>query len=171
MSTVYLIGINHSYQIAHKDYGDKPEKLRQLLMQLVEVHAPASIAEEYNGEAKVRFGAATTIAESVAKKHKLNHYLCEPNRSRRKLLGILGDNGVIQKFYSGSYLLPNEDKWPAALHQKRREDFAKREKHWLKVIKRALGKDIIFICGSDHVHGFTRKLDDLGHSVVVTNIK
>lgn len=170
MSKVYLIGVNHSYQIALKDYGDKPDKLKQLLVQLVKDNTPASIAEEYNGDAKARFGAAATVAELVAKSFKLKHFLCEPNKSRRKLLGILGDNGVIQKFYSGSYVIPDEKKWPAALHRKRNEDFERREKHWLKVIKRALGKDMIFICGSNHVHGFSKRLDALGHHVETVSI-
>ena len=159
MGTVYVVGVNHAFQVVRAGEEDKARKLRKFLTKKARKLKVSAIAEEFLEEAKE--DNAFTVAEEVA--HKLGVYpcLCEPNEEERVKLGIKGDNQVLTDYYGKFW--PAEYKYDDEVQRLRMEDFAKREEYWFGKIEAFLAKDIIFICGNKHAERFVKLIKDKGH--------
>lgn len=91
------------------------------------------VGEEWFQDLLKENGVKTTVTQDVATKHKIDHRFCDPNRDERR-----------------------DIKWFS------KKDDDKREKFWLEKIKDKTDKNIIFVCGADHLISFSTLLSNYG---------
>ena len=148
--TIYIVGTNHELQHtarpkrgASKKVQMRRRDLQVYLRELVARNDLTLIAEEFSQQI-LDIKGAESIAKAVADQLGIEHLFCDPGVDDRVKIG-LPTHGT-------------EDCVPA---EKERFDRI-RENYWLNCLADVLDRDILFVCGSDHVHKFCELLSNKG---------
>lgn len=159
MPKLVLIGTSHKYQTCGDD-NEAIEQFRELLITLCSEYCSAGIAEEMNQVALAERGATETIACVVAAELKLEHQLSDPLPELRQQLGIRGENVIrLEGFFS--------DWTPEQIESEIRRSHELRERYWLSQLRILDSWPLVFVCGANHVEGFTNLLCSHGFEVIV----
>ena len=143
---IYIVGTNHELQhtgppfrVPAETANKAREDLKAYLRELATEIRPAIIAEEFCQDV-LNIKNANSNVKAVADELGIEHRFCDPGFQERRRLG-LPPHGT-------------EDCDPS---DRRRFD-AIREAYWLKRLSDVLAQTVLFVCGADHVAGFSRLL-------------
>lgn len=161
--TIYLIPTRHEYQWN----AELPEtnELSAKLIELVHKFSIDFIGEEFSTDA-LNLSGHLSVAQNVAEKFNINHEFCDPDEITRKKIGYPIQSDLRTRFGIRS----SHEGTVESVARKKYEKlfFYIRENYWLDQINKAGTKNIIFICGREHVENFTTKLLESGYSVLIT---
>ena len=137
---VYLIGGRHDIQFdpgphPSKIVRDKRASFKAHVLKVIETLGISILAEEFSDEAKELWGVSESTLEQLANAKGIEHRFCDPTPVQRE------ENGIEQS------------------------DSDKREQFWLSRIQDCKSRNILFVCGSDHVEAFGKKLIAAGFDV------
>jgi len=147
---IYLVGTDHELQ--HTGIPKRAEKetvilardrFGSFLKKSISELKITLIAEEFSNEVLTFLKAESTL-RPVAEEIGIEHRFCDPNIVDRDRIG-----------------LPPPFTQTSDEEQKRKDDEL-RENHWIDAIEDRLDSSIIFICGADHIVGFTDLLNSKG---------
>ncbi len=139
---VYVIGVNHAVQFdpaphVAKIVRDKRAsfKAHVLEVKVIPKFGISILAEEFSDQAKMKWGVTESVLEQLAKANVIEHRFCDP--------------------------------CPAEKEQNRIEqsDSDKREQFWLSRIRDCKNRNVLFVCGDDHVEPFGKKLIAAGFDI------
>lgn len=91
---MYLVGVNHLVQHDSAQHNlsriarQKRAWFQADILGIIEIFDIAILAEEFNGEDKVKWGVSETKLERIAKDKKIEHRFCEATSLEKKKLGI-----------------------------------------------------------------------------------
>jgi hypothetical protein len=157
---LYIHGINHNTQ--HRGVGvdsagaDRFEALVDWVCQQNQIEL---IAEEFSLEACELSGVSASICAEYAVRNGLQHLYCDPTLEERIQLGIPSQKELVTqvkaelgvKIIVGSEHNAYYDRVAAKYHPIR-------EGFWLDKLSPYAERNILFICGSDHVESFSALL-------------
>src|SRR6266700_329129 len=135
---VYLIGVNHLVQYdapSVKIVREERVAFRTHVLETIQKFNISLLAEEFSEEAKMKWGVRESILEKLGKDKGIEHRFCEPTPIERK------ENGIEQS------------------------DGDKREQFWLSRIEDCKNRNVLFVCGNEHVESFRKKLITVGFVV------
>jgi len=148
-SMVYLLGISHKFQWKKdlpnarefKDYLKKKSKSLKIDL----------IAEEFSEEGLKKNKIKNTIPQEVAEDLNITHKFCEPNKEDLEKIGWISYGKIKKRLGFDDPILAGspEDK---AIIKEQRKFYYIRETYWLKQLEQYKNKNILFICGKDHIH-------------------
>ena len=124
------------HQVQHAKHTQISMVFSIYLSKKVEEHNIQFIGEEWFSDLLVINGVKTTVPQDVAKEYNIEHLFCDPDVNERKAIGWLS-----------------------------KKDDHLREMFWLDKIKIKTDKNIIFICGADHLESFSSLLNESGYGV------
>jgi hypothetical protein len=145
---LYLIGVNHIQQHESTRHNlsklvrDKRAVFNAHVLEVIEKLDIAILAEEFNEEAKKRWGVSETTLEQIGKAKGIEYRPCDPDSIEKQRLGIEVD--------------PKKET---------QSDRDKRERVWLSRIQDCKDKNVLFVCGDDHFKPFVEKLIAEGFDV------
>lgn len=172
---IYITGIDHLVQYNGPVPTDLLEEFKGYLAAKIKELNITLIAEEFNEEfLHDVFGAAEGTAETAAAESGISHLYCDPDAAEREALGIPYYADVmdlvkerhdirekfimdreVRKVAERETSLEVKKFWPV------------REHFWLNKLKGQLDENILFLCGHEHVRGFSDLLREEGVSAVV----
>jgi hypothetical protein len=136
---VYLIGVRHLVQHdaprAEKIVREKRATFRRHVLEVIEELNITILAEEFSDEAKKICHVSETTLEQFGKAKGIEHRFCDPTSIEREEKGI------------------------------KKADWDKREEIWLSRIKDCKNRNVLFVCGDEHVEAFGQKLIATGFDV------
>jgi hypothetical protein len=137
---LYLIGVRHGIQFdpgphAAKIVRDKRASFKAHVLEVIEPLAISILAEEFSDEAKRKWKVSESTLEQLGKAKRIEHRFCDPTSVQKK------ENGIEES------------------------DSDKREQFWLSRIRDCESKNVLFVCGGDHVETFGKKLIAAGFDV------
>ena len=176
---IYLVGISdHNKQHNGNDCADLflRNKFSAFLKDKIKEYGIALLAEEFNEDclknSKGNIATVRSVAEELKTKGiKLEHIFCEMSESERKRRGILSPSEIWSKkldikSYQGSS--PNLNENQKNIFDKEIEkSFLARETFWFEKISDYFDRNILFVCGLDHVESFLLLLNSRHHKVKV----
>ena len=146
---ILIVGTTHPIQMRARDAESSVcDAFRQQLIKWCEDEDVDAIAEEMNQRAREEGDMCSnmTVPEEVAETLDLEYMECDDNPS----------------------VLPSEQTALAAfwadknLSEELNLRNAKRENHWMRKISSWQYRNVVFVCGSDHVNSFQCKLNNNG---------
>lgn len=137
---IFLIGISHDMQIG-KD-GVKCHPFIEYVKKVCLESKIDILAEEWNEDSYSLWKITSTTVENVARELKIQYRYCDPNYIQKTYLGIPTQLEIQKKL--GSILAAPIQKESSKYHPER-------ELFWYKKIEDVIHKNILFICGSDHI--------------------
>lgn len=160
IAKIYIVGTDHLTQ-----WGDKSPKAAILASCLIKELNSSKIdfiGEEFSIESFLP-SDNLTISQKVAKQFNIKHSFCDPNDKIRGKFGYPTQVQLRDKFGFRSAFLDTEE-------YKARKEYEKdfwyiREKYWLDKINSISAKNIIFVCGYNHIDGFSKLLIKNGYCV------
>ena len=162
LRTVFLVGTDHTYQLADENCtASDVEELQKLIRDICHCQNIRGVAEEMSVEALGFSKRTESVPFRVAKHLSISHYYCDPNSDERKRLGIR-DEGLVRMA-----LLQNGK--IGQLNACIRAEHEKREAYWLQELQRIDTWPVIFICGSNHFSPFSVTLQNNGFPVHLVN--
>jgi hypothetical protein len=135
---VYLIGVNHLVQHeapSVKIVREKRVAFRTYVSEVIQKLNISILAEEFSEEAKMKSHVSETTLEQLGKAKEIEYRSCDPTSIQREEKGI------------------------------KKSDWDKREEVWLSRIKDCKNRNVLFVCGDDHVEAFGQKLIAAGFDV------
>ena len=145
---IYILGTKHELQHTGQPFRAAPDKVKRgrcdlqiYLRELVTKYHVTLIAEEFSQQVLDIKDAAST-AKSVADELGIEHLFCDPDSTVRTEIGLPAGG--------------TEDYEPVDKERYNRI----RETYWLNCLANVLDRDILFICGSDHVYSFCERLSN-----------
>jgi hypothetical protein len=137
---VYLIGGRHDIQFdpgphPAKIVRDKRASFKAHVFEVIETLGISILAEEFSDEAKRKWKVSESTLEQLAKAKGIEHRFCDPTPVQRE------ENGIQQS------------------------DSDKRKQFWLSRIQDCKSRNVMFVCGDDHVEAFGKKLIAAGFDV------
>jgi len=177
---IYLIGIS-DHNIQHNGNNSADPFLRNkfsiFLKEKIKEHNIILVAEEFNEDAlhKVSNGNIATVKNVVeelkSEKLKIEHRFCEPSEAYRKSKNILSPSEILSKtlnIHSYGESCPNLDKNQQKIFKSEmKKSFLARETFWFEKIRGYLDKNMIFVCGVDHIGSFELLLTKKGHKPMI----
>ena len=172
---VYLIGVDHLVQYR----GPLPETIREEFLSYIlnccRTHHIRVIAEEFSEEAlREVYHSDTDTAGEAAMILGIEHRFCDPEEEDLRRLGIpyfaeIRDEVMKRRGIASSFILDNDLR---ASIRRETEEIARsfwpiREQFWYERIQDALLHPLLFICGHEHVEGFSRLLERRGHGCLI----
>lgn len=164
---IYLIGVNN-HNIQHDGNGCADLSLRNkfsaFLKNKIVEYDIALLAEEFSEEAlyKTSKGNMTTAQSAVkdlkAENLKIEHRFCDPDEEKRKEIGIPSRDEIKSKLgLRGPILLDSiQDK---QIKEELRKYYPTREQFWFNKISDCFDRNILFLCGSNHIESFSLLLN------------
>ena len=153
--TVYIVGTDHDMQHdapSRRAARDTVQRARRefltYLCTMVDRLKPQVIAEEFSQQALDGYNAESTV-RPVADKLGIEHRFCDPNVAEREELGL-----------PHPFLDHHNEMDMPQLNRIR-------ESYWLDRLSDVLHRDIIFICGAEHVHSFCELVRSKGIDAAV----
>jgi len=148
---IYIIGCFHALQfdIPRSNY-DMTEltaarkRYESLVGKTISRKRIRLLAEELSQEILTSL-RAESILRRISEKIDIEHRFCDPGVAERRELGL-----------PSPYEQSDED------DDQLKKNHTIREKYWLGEISDCLMLPIIFVCGSDHIEGFTSILNSRG---------
>ena len=104
-------------------------------MEVIELLGISILAEEFSDEAKRIWKVSESILEQLAKAKGVEHRFCDPTSVQKREIGI-GES-----------------------------DSDKRRQFWLSRIRDCKSRNVLFVCGGDHVETFGKELLAAGFDV------
>jgi hypothetical protein len=137
---VYLIGGRHDIQFdpgphRAKIVRDKRASFKKHVSEVIEPLSISILAEEFSDEAKRIWKVSESTLEQLAKAKGIEHRFCDPTSAQKR------ENGIEES------------------------DSDKREQFWLSCIQDCKSRNVLFVCGGDHVETFGEKLMVAGFDV------
>jgi hypothetical protein len=136
---VYLIGVNHSCQyespIDRKIVREERLAFQNHVLEITHKYNISLLAEEFSEEAKMKARVSESILEKLGKTEGIEQRFCDPTSIEKK------ENGIAD----------NDDD--------------RREQFWLSRIQDCKNKNVLFVCGFEHVESFRKKLITAGFVV------
>ena len=170
---IYLIGVDHKIQHDGKNSYNKNKRkaFSDYIVNKVKDLSICLLAEEFNEDALDQSSANESTVRKVAKKIGVDHRFCDPGYEIRRELGIPKREEIISNldFEDQINKVGLTRKQEKEVSKETKKYFSQREKHWFKKIKDKidLNINIIFICGSSHIHIFESLLNDEGIKVKI----
>lgn len=167
---IYLIGIDHLLQYNGPVPPELLEEFKEYLVAMIKKLNITLIAEEFNEEFLYDvFNATEGTAEKAAEASGISHLYCDPDASEREALGIpyyadvmdmVKERHSVREKFIMDRGLREEVERETALEVKK--FWPVRERFWLNKLKRRLDENILFLCGHEHVSGFSALLSEEG---------
>lgn len=151
---IYIVGVNHRVQ--HDRKLPETKLFLDFIDSLIDRFNIRLLAEEWNDDASEISSVATSTVEDLAYIHDIEHLACDPTKEEREKLGIRTSEKIRDEL--GKLAEFPYDKEISIEYQKKiaQGDHSIREYFWLKQIERYLDRNIIFVCGSEHISVFTK---------------
>jgi len=151
---LFIVGTDHNYQFgAGVRYGEDhcseadQAAFAHMLRDLATTLAAEVLAEELNGQALEEVGRTKSVMQLVAAEGAIPHLFCEPDRQERRILGIRVDNEIrISAFPK----VLDEHTVQALVS----ESWRRRELEWLRRLDTVRSKNVLFVCGAQHISTF-----------------
>jgi len=167
---IYITGIDHLLQYNGPVPPELLEEFKGYLAAKIKELNITLISEEFNEEFLYDvFGATEGTAETAAEDAGISHLYCDPDASEREALGIpyYADvmdmvkvrHGIKEKFIMDSDLRKQVER-ETSLEVKK--FWPVRERFWLDKLRGRLSENILFLCGHEHVMGFSALLREEG---------
>lgn len=174
--TVYIIGVDHLIQYKNSILpGSIFDQFRAYLLETLKKYEIETVAEEFNREylTEVYFSDEATV-ESAAQSAGLRHLFCDPGDDERRRLGIpcFADirDGVKRRHGINEKIITDRDlyiKVEAESSSESKKFWHIREEYWYGILSSHLNGNILFICGHEHVPGFSDLLHKKGVAAMV----
>jgi hypothetical protein len=172
---IYITGIDHLVQYNGPVPPELLEEFKEYIAAKIKELNITLIAEEFNEEfLHDVFNAAEGTAETAAAESGTSHLYCDPDAAEREALGIAyyadvmdmvkERHGISEKFIMDMELRRVVEQ-ETALEVKK--FWPVRERFWLNKLKGRLDENILFLCGHEHVRGFSELLRGEGVSAAV----
>ncbi len=132
---IYLIGVDHKIQHSANLTKRKKKllaKFRSYLEDQIKQLEIELLAEEFSAHAVKLCNVTESTLQSIAKRIGIEHRFCDPDLDERAALGIS------------------------------KSDFDKRELEWVKRINKSSDRNVLFLCGGNHIVSFMNLLKDSG---------
>ena len=155
---VILIGTSHEYQLPGRAGS---HDFRAFVERLCFDHHVRAVAEECSQEALQAQDAAHSVCELIAGTLSVDHQYCDPDRRQRIELGILQENDIEILAWWSSDGGVDTDRQLKLSH-------SKRESYWLDRLLALDRWPALFVCGANHVEGFSHLLVSHGLSVHIS---
>ena len=151
---LYIVGVNHSVQFKNDDLS---LGFLVFVKNIIDGYVIEIIAEEWSNDANSLWKIKESNLSLLSK--ELNKYLIqfEPNEIDKNKFGIMTRLDIRKKAES---FIPSvktvEDIKQRKLEKERlkKQNYIPREIYWLEKIKPYLNKNILIICGNDHITTF-----------------
>lgn len=172
---VYIIGIDHLVQYNGPLTRNILNEFRNFMISEIGRLDISLIAEEFNEEFLHDVFAATEgTAKSLAELTGVEHIYCDPDERERKILGIpyyADVKDMVKHRYGIKEKIIFDNKLRKIIEHEIHEEVRKywhvRENFWLETIKGKVQKNILFLCGYEHVPGFSILLASKGIDCIV----
>ncbi|MBI3405043.1 MAG: hypothetical protein HY046_06255 [Acidobacteria bacterium] len=158
----HIIGVNHRVQGAKSGVDRTADQVAyaECLARAIDDHTPDLVAEEHSPEALASCGQDISVTKEVAAAGGVEHKFCDPTTEQRAAIGY-------KDAYAISLEISLDD--PSGLSQTEIKIlgqatayvhyFPIREQFWLDEMKDYTAKEVVFVCGSDHIASFQRLLE------------
>jgi hypothetical protein len=164
---IYILGLNHRLQIKPKLKETK--ELLTFIADKIDALKIDLIAEEFSEEALQRHGIKSTTVQRFCRRNKMSHIFIDPGPEERTRLGIISRGTVLKESYNRQEYFKPKDY--SRFVEEVKETFKPREKYWFEKIKPNLKKDILVICGWDHMISFSKLLEERSiHCLVIEQV-
>lgn len=164
LGTIHLIGIDHVVQ--HLKTNPVTKKFKSYLTDQVSNLKITLLAEEWNEDYCHRNEVKKSTVKEVADEIGLEHRYCEMRNADREARDLYSDTEVKARFKREG----NTDK--DELSKTIEDIHRKREQHWYSQIKDVVrSRDIIFVCGGQHLESFESLLKQNGINVRIFRTK
>ncbi len=172
---IYIIGVDHLVQYN----GPVPESLRKefelFLEETAKKYNIALIAEEFSMESLVEvYGAKECSALNASERCGIEHRFCDPEENDRLDLGIpyyFDIRESIKEKYKVRERLIIDNGLRKRIEDETRDKVKSfwdiRERFWVAKIADRLEKNILFICGHEHVGRLSNLLENMGNPNVI----
>ena len=151
-----IVGTSHHYQFgAGTSFGDDycTEENQSAFVDMLRILAVTLeakiLAEELNQQALEEVGKNTSVLQLVAKGLAIQHMFCDPDRGERVKLGIKSENEIRITAFPKRLS-------EAVVKKLEAESIKRREQEWLRRLVEAKSKNILFICGANHISTFVQ---------------
>ena len=165
---IYLIGVNHKIQ--HNRDGDTGLSLRNkfsaFLVSKVKEYNITLLAEEFSEQAFQESNATIDTVKDVAEKLSIKHLFCDPNKKERKGINIPCREEIKNTFNIHGPVIGSSSE-DSRIKEEQRKYHNVRENFWYNRIEKHISKNLIFICGADHMKSFETLLVGKGHKTIV----
>lgn len=158
----YIIGVHHGVQF-DKQHSSTPVFI-YYLKKVIKKYVIEIITEESSKDVLKEWRIEKTSVQEVSINHDLQYIACDPSIDERKTLGIRSDEEI--KHEKGLPKILNHEQL-AILDKEKIKDFPIRENYWLDKIKKYSARQVVFICGLDHLNSSSR-LDGF-EKLLITN--
>jgi len=164
---IYLVGIS-DHNVQHNGNGCADlfvrNKFSMFLKEKIKEYDISLVAEEFNEDAlyevsKGNISTVKNVAEELKSEGlKIEHRFCELSKNERKARNILSPSEIYSEKlnihrYSGPK--PKLDKDQQKIFDGEMEkSFLARETVWSEKISDYIDRNVIFVCGVDHVRSF-----------------
>lgn len=171
---IYLIGVDH--EIQHDGIGCASLSLRNkfsvFLKNKIVEYDITLLAEEFSEEAlyeisKGKIATVKNVAEELkSEKPKVEHKFCDPNKKERKIIGIPCREEIKSMLNIQGPVCENsvEDN---RIKEEERKYYPTREQFWFGEISNYLNRNIIFVCGAEHVRNFEILLTEKKYKPII----
>ncbi|MGH9436025.1 MAG: hypothetical protein ACRD06_08505 [Terriglobia bacterium] len=142
---------------------DKRRVLAECLRKAISEAKPHLVAEEYSEESLKKWGQVSTIARDVAVEAQIEHRFCDPDTGQREEIGYKERPTLWCEIVSNSSEGLSADEIDVKSYAVQIACyFPVREEFWLKQLGDISRKDVIFVCGENHVESFRELLERAG---------
>jgi len=172
---VYIIGIDHLVQYNGPLMPEVLDEFKEFLTSIINELGISMVAEEFNLEfLNDVLGATEGTAKIVAEKSGIDHLYCDPDSEEREILGIPYYADVMDKVKE-RYGIRDQFITDGDLGKQVKRETADeikrfwsvRERFWLGKFRKRVNENILFLCGHEHVSGFSALLRDEGVTVMI----
>ena len=167
---LYIVGTGHHYQFGTgarfgQDCCTEPDEraFAQMLRDLIATVGGEVLAEELNQQALEEVGKTISVMQRIATEASAPHIFCEPDRAERVKLGIKDENEIRISAFPRSL--------DEALVQSLAADsWRRREQEWLLRLDAVKSKNVILVCGANHIATFVPLAQEQGFDCKVMHV-
>ncbi len=170
---IYLIGVKHEFQHDGNSCVDiaSRNKFSAFLKNKAKEYNVALLAEEFNEDCLKNSKGNISIVKKAAEELKIKHRFCELSKDERKAKNILSESEIYSKKlnirrYGGVCPVLDENQ-QKIFDEEMEKSFLAREIEWFLKINDYFDKNILFVCGSDHIESFLLLLNSRQHKVKI----
>ncbi len=167
---IFIIGVCHLRQHGLLDNESVVNEFTVYIKSFVKERKIVVIAEESSLEYLDEKALSKTPTQVMCDSLNIKHIFADPNRNERRILGIRGRNEIAKDlgiYRSDEKYTPDEIN-KINLIAKPYDKL--REKEWLKRIGGETDKQVIFVCGKDHVKTLTDLLEKSGIQTEIAKV-
>lgn len=168
---IYILGTDHSNQYIDINGHFEKSEMYVKVLEMLEVNKIEVIAEELSEDAISLHNKKDSLLRSLACKYNIPHLFVDMTEAQRVALGY---NRMKEEYIKDRIDKNSELKRGNFSISSRREYqelqefiFPIRENFWYEMLNDVLDKNILFVCGSDHIKSFSKLLKLKGHEVTI----